>query len=280
MAVTSTPTLRGRRLARELRVLRERAGLTQAEAARRVGMVPSTLNRIEKPAIRADDNDIRALLQLYGLDADRHEAIIKLNTDSWQRGWWTAYGDAFDGTFVMLEEQAEEICVYETMLVPGLLQTPDYARVMYSNRRGSADEDLDRLVAARMARKAILNRASPPKVHAVINEAALRQVVGDADLMRKQISELWSTAVSRSSITLQVLPFTAVPPSALLGAFTLFGWPRDHGLDVVHSEGPLGEWYAESNDQLTRTRLTFDDLSRAALTPEESTEWLAARARE
>ena len=280
MAVTSTPTLRGRRLARELRDLRNRAGLTQTEAARRVGMGPSTLNRIEKPAIRAADHDIRALLQLYGLDADRHEAIIKLNTDSWQRGWWTAYGDAFDGTFVMLEEQAEEICLYEMMLVPGLLQTPDYARVMYSNRRDSDDEDLDRLVAARMARKAILNRASPPQVHAVINEAALRQVVGDADLMRKQLSELWSTAVSRSNVTVQVLPFTAVPPSALLGAFTLFGWPRDHGLDVAHSEGPLGEWYAESNDQLTRTRLAFADVSRAALSPEESSEWLAARARE
>jgi transcriptional regulator with XRE-family HTH domain len=280
MAVTSTPTLRGRRLARELRALRERAGLSQAEAARRVGMVPSTLNRIEKPAIRADDGDLRALLQLYGLDADRHEAIIQLNKDSWQRGWWTAYGDAFTDNFVMLEDQAPQICAYETMLVPGLLQTPNYARTLMRELRGGDEADLDRLVAARMSRKAVLERVTPPEVHFVIHEAALRQVVGDEDLMRKQISDVWSAAVARSSVTVQVLPFTAATPHALVGSFTLFVFPDDHGLDVGHSEGQLGEWYAESNDQLTGIRLAFQDVSSAALSPEESVEWLAARTRE
>lgn len=279
MADVSTPTLRGRRLALELRTLRERAGLTQQEAGDRVGLSKSTLSRIEAAKTRADDGDVAALLQMYGLDADRHPAILQLNKDAWQRGWWTAYGDAFKDNFIMLEEQAPEIHAYETLLVPGLFQTPDYARAMFRNRRGIDDSDLDRLVAARMTRKGILSRIHPPAVHAVINEAAFRERVGDADLMRKQASELWSAALDQSHVTIQILPFDAAPPCALFGSFTLFEF-GDHGLDVAHSEGPLGEWYAESNDQLTKTRLAFEDVSQAALTPAKSIEWLTARTRE
>lgn len=280
MASTSTPTLRGRRLAGELRKLRTRAGLSQTEAARRVGWSKSKVSRIEDSVTRPEDGDVRALLQLYGLDAARHDAIIQLNKDSWQRGWWTAYGDAFTGNFLMLEDQAPQICGYETMLIPGLLQTPDYARTLMRELREGDEADLDRLVAARMNRKAILTRATPPVVHFVINEAALRQVVGDEDLMRKQISELWAVSDERPNVTIQVLPFTAAPPAGLVGGFTLFVFPEDHGLDVGHVEGQMGEWYAESNGQLTGLRVAFEDVSAAALSPTESAEWLAVRTRE
>jgi transcriptional regulator with XRE-family HTH domain len=280
MASTSTPTLRGRRLARELRELRERAGLSQAEAARRVGWSKSKVSRIEEPATRPEDNDVRALLQLYGLDAARHDAIIQLNKDSWKRGWWHAFGDAFTGNFLMLEDQAPQIRAYETTLVPGLLQTPDYARTLMRDLRDGDEGDLDRFVAARMNRKAILNRVHPTNAHFVINEAALRHVVGDEDLMRKQISELWSVSVESPHVTVQVLPFTAACTRGLVGSFTLFVFPDDHGLDVGHCEGQLGEWYAESNDQLTGIRVAFEDVSNAALSPEESAEWLVARTRE
>jgi transcriptional regulator with XRE-family HTH domain len=281
MASASTPTLRGRRLALELRKLREAAGLTQAEAARRVGWSKSKISRIEEPATRPDDDDVRALLQMYGADPARHAAIVQLNHDSWQRGWWTLYDDAFTGNFVMLEGQAPHIRLYEMMLVPGLFQIPEYARVILSNRRGLSDTDLGRLVEARMARKKILHQPSPPRVHAVIHEAALRQSLGDEPLMRKQISELWSLAVTRENVTIQVLPFAvAPPPSALIGSFALFTFPDDHGLDVAHTEGLLGEGYAESNAQLTRTRLAFEDVTQAALSPEQSAEWLAARTHE
>lgn len=282
MADKTTPTLRGRRLAGELKKLRERSRLSQAEAARRVGMSPSKLSRIEDARTRATEDDVSALLQMYGLDIDRHPAILKLVEDSWQRGWWTAYGDAFNGSFYMLEDQAPEVCVYETMLVPGLLQTDDYARTILRARPDVKDEDdLDRLVAARMHRKNILTRSNPPKLSVVINEAALRQVInGDAELLRKQCSELWTVASDRSNVTIQVLPFAAGLPVALLGSFALFNFPDDHGLDVAYSEDPLGEWYAESNDQLTRLRLAFEDVTRAALTPDESLRWLADRTRE
>lgn len=280
MASTSTPTLRGRRLALELRRLREKAGLSQAQAARNIGWDRSTLSRIEKPTIRPDEEDVRALLQMYGVDASRHAAILQLLEDSWQRGWWTVYDDAFTNNFVMLEEQAPDIRLYEMMLVPGLFQTPDYARFVYTNRQNITSAALDRLVEARMARKKILHHATPPQVHAVIHEAALSHTFGGPDLMAGQISELWSLAVTRGNVTIQVLPFSAPPPpSALMGAFTLFAFPDEPGLDVAHAEGLLGEGYAENSADLTRTRVAFEHVSRAALPPEESAEWLAARAK-
>lgn len=279
MADVITPTLRGRRLARELHDIRSRAGLTQAEAARRAGMSKSKLSRIEAAETRASDEDVAALLQLYGIDADRHPAILRLNKDAWQRGWWTAFGDAFRNNFIMLEEQAPAIHAYETLLIPGLFQTPDYAREMYRNRPDLDDDDLDRLVHARMTRKNILTRIHPPAVHVVVNEAAFRARVADADLMRKQASEVWSATTDYEHVTVQILPFVATPACALLGAFTVFEF-GDHGLDVAHSEGPLGEWYAEDTAQLTKARVAFEDVCRAALSPAQSVEWLAARARE
>lgn len=282
MASASTPTLRGRRLALELRKLREAADLNQAEAARRVGWSKSKISRIEEPATRPTNDDVRALLQLYGCDPARHPAILQLNDDSWQRGWWTVFDDAFTGNFVMLEGQAPRISMYETMLVPGLFQTPEYARFVYSNRQNAGGADLDRLVEARMTRKKILHQASPPQVHAVIHEAALRHGrLGEQDLMRTQISELWNLATIRDNVTVQVLPFVAaVPPAALIGSFTLFAFPDDHGLDVAHTEGLLGEGYVESAADLARTKVAFQQVSRAALPPEESAEWLAARTHE
>lgn len=281
MADTITPTLRGRRLARELRDHRQRSNLTQVEAAQRVGISKSQLSRIEAAKERASDEDVSKLLQLYGLDIDRHPAILQLNKDAWQRGWWTAYGDAFNGSFYMLEDQAPEIRTYETLLVPGLLQTPDYARAILRARPDVDEDDLDRLVARRMARKAVLTRSHPPAFSTVINEAALRQVIdGDTELLRKQCSEIWTVASERENVTVQILPFTAGLAAGLLGSFTLFNFPDDHGLDVAYSEDPLGEWYAESNEQLTGLRVAFEDVSRVALTPEDSLRWLVDRSRE
>ena len=280
MASASTPTLRGRRLALELRELRKAVDLTQAEAARRVGWSKSKLSRIEEPVTRPTDDDVRALLQLYGVGPARYAAILQLNVDAWQRGWWTLFDDAFVGNFPMLEGQAPDIRLYETMLIPGLFQTPEYARFVYSNRRGVSGADLDKLVEARMTRKKILHQASPPHVHAVIYEAALQHRIGDPGLMGGQLAELWSLAATRDNVTLQVLPFAApLPPSALIGPFTLFLFPDDHGLDVAHTEGLLGEGYAESSADLTRSRVAFDDVCRVALSPAESVEWLAARTR-
>lgn len=276
MAVVTTPTVRGRRLALELRRLRDRSHLKQIAAARRLGWHRSKLARIEDAATRPTRTDVVELLQLYGVAPDRHDALLHLTEDSWQRGWWTAYGDAFTGNYVMLEDQAPTIHAFDAQVIPGLLQTPDYARTLIRRVRLAEDDDLDRLVAARMTRQTILSREDPPTLHYVVGEAAFRQVIGDEDLMRKQISQVRSYG-EWSNITVQVLPFSAGEPFALEGAFTLFAFDDD-GLDVGHSESLLGEWYAESADQIGQIKVAFEQVAGAAWSPDESAEWLAALA--
>lgn len=275
-----TPTVRGRRLALELRRLRERSDLTLREAASRVGWAPSKLSRIESANARPTDDDVAALLQLYGLDHDKYAAALELNRNSWKRGWWTHYDGAFTGNYAMLEEQAPELSYFQLALVPGLLQTPDYARALLTELAPAKASDIDNLVAARMHRKHILDRSSPPKVHAIIDEAVVRRVVGDEDVMRKQISSLWGMAVERPNVTIQVVPFRTVVHSGLEGSFTVFTFPEEPGLDVAHSEDMLGERYAESSEAVAGARLAFAHVASAAMTPDESVEFLAALARE
>lgn len=276
MAAVTTPTVRGRRLAKELKRLRERAHLNQVAASRRLGWHRSKLSRIEDAITRPTRADVIELLQLYGVEQNRHDAILHLTKDSWQRGWWTAYGDAFAGNYVMLEDQAPVIRSFDAQVIPGLLQTADYARTLIRRVRLAEGDDLDELVAARMHRKAVMSREEPPVLHYVIGEAAFRQVIGGDDVMAKQTSQIWDYAVRYPNLTVQVLPFSAGEPLGLEGSYTLFEFPDDDGLDVGHTENLLGEWYAESADQIERIRVAFTRVSEAAMPPDESVEWLAA----
>ena len=274
MAAVTTPTVRGRRLAKELRRLRERANLKAVDASRRLGWYRGKLSRIEDAITRPTRDEVIELLQLYGVDPDRHDAILHLTEDSWQRGWWTAYQDVFAGNYVMLEDQAPRIRSFEPQVIPGLLQTPDYARTLIRRVRLVEGDELDELVAARMHRKTIMSREEPPELHYVIGEAAFRQVIGDEDLMYKQISQVVDYVIRHPNLTVQVLPFSVGEPLGLEGAYTLFEFPQDDGLDVGHTESMLGEWYAESADQITRIRVAFAMVSEAAMPPEASKEWL------
>lgn len=279
MAAVTTPTVRGRRLAKELQRLREHTHLNQVNASRRLGWHRSKLSRIEDAVTRPTRSDVTELLQLYGVAPDRHDAILHLTEDAWQRGWWTAYGDAFAGNYVMLEDQAPVIRAFDAQVIPGLLQTPDYARTLIRRVRLIEGSGLDELVAARMHRKVILSREDPPHLHYVIGEAAVRHLIGDEDLMLKQVSQIWDFAERYPRLTVQVLPFSAGEPFGLEGAYTLFEFPEDDGLDVGHTENLLGEWYAESADQIEQIRVAFNAVSEVAMPPEESIEWLAALTR-
>src|SRR5215510_1508599 len=118
MALVSSPTTRGRRLAFELRKLREHAELTPTQAARQLGWSLSKLTRIEKAQTQPKTADITAALALYGVDSATHAALIQLTKDSWQRGWWTSYADVFAGSIVALEDEASQIRAWEPQLIP------------------------------------------------------------------------------------------------------------------------------------------------------------------
>src|SRR5690348_12757564 len=126
-----SPTVRRRRIAAELKRLREERGLTLDHAARELGVARSTMSRIENAQVSVRPGDVRTLLELYGLEPDDVAALVQVARDARQRGWWQAYSDVLPGWFevyVGLEQAASEISTFEVALAPGLLQTPDYAR--------------------------------------------------------------------------------------------------------------------------------------------------------
>lgn len=279
MALVYSPTTRGRLLALELRRLRERSGLEQAGAAKALAWSKSKLSRIEGAEVKVTEVDILALLQLYGA-GERADTLIRLRKDSWQRGWWTAYSDAFTGPFVALEDQATRILTWETQLVPGLLQTKEYAHALIGTLRHDEDPKVvhDR-VTARINRQRILDRPDAPEYRAVLDESILRRQIGSAEITRDQLSHLVEMG-RRPNITIQVMPFTAQIHPGLDGPMTLFSFASDDDLDVAYAEGLGGDVYLESATELRRIRVATQSIGEAALLPEESLDHIAALAKE
>ena len=187
MAGTQSPTVRRRRLALELRRLRESAKLTCEEVAEQLECSASKISRVETGRVSVSPRDVRDMLQIYGVPESQREGLVQLARDSRQKGWWHAYSDTIQphfATYLGLESAASEIRIYEVSLIPGLLQTEEYARTVISaGMVNSPRDDIERQVKLRMARQPTLTRDDPPKVWAVLDEAALRRRVGGADAM-------------------------------------------------------------------------------------------------
>ncbi|WP_160147053.1 helix-turn-helix domain-containing protein [Thermomonospora echinospora] len=263
-------------MAFELRKLRERAGLTPSQAARQLGWSLSKLTRIEKAQTQPKNADIEAALALYGVDDATHAALAKLAKDSWKRGWWTAYADVFSGSIVALEDEASEIRAWEPQLVPGLLQTEDYAREVISTYTGD-QVAVQRRVMARMNRGMLLRRPNAPQLHAVLDEAVLRRAIGGREVIRKQLTAL-TEAAGRPNITIQVLPFDAGAHRGLEGSMELLSFNDDDELDVAFAEGPMGDIYLESAEEVARIRVGLEAICHVAMSPSESVKFITALA--
>jgi transcriptional regulator with XRE-family HTH domain len=276
------PTVRQRRLAQALRELRHEAGLTQDAVAARMGWHTSKLFRLENArSPRVDWLDVRELMDMYGVRSPHREALIQLAKDTRMMGWWTPYRDVFTGSYVALEDEASAMRLYCPELVPGLLQTEDYARaVIRAVRPGYDDESVERRVTARLTRqKVLLDRTSPPELVLVLNEAVLRRLVGDADVMAAQLEAL-QAAAQRRRVTLQVLPFSAGAHAGLEGGFVVIQFPGETDPDVVYVEGIMGDLYLESVEEVKRYQSAFDRIQAVALSPQESLTSISVRARD
>jgi transcriptional regulator with XRE-family HTH domain len=266
------PTVRQRRLAQALRELRHEAGLTQDAVAARMGWHTSKLFRLENArSPRVDWLDVRELMDMYGVRSPHREALIQLAKDARMMGWWTPYRDVFTGSYVALEDEASAMRLYCPELVPGLLQTEDYARaVIRAVRPGYDDESVERRVTARLTRqKVLLDRASRPDLVLVLNEAVLRRLVGDAQVMAAQLQELHDAGQQRR-VSLQVLPFSAGAHASLEGGFVLIQFPGEDDPDVVYVEGIMGDLYLESVEEVKRYQSAFERIQAVALGPQES----------
>jgi transcriptional regulator with XRE-family HTH domain len=279
MASEQSPTVRRRRLALELRRLREAARLTCEEVADHLECSASKISRVETGRVSVSPRDVRDMLELYGVPPQQRESLVQLARDSRQKGWWHAYSDTMQPqfvTYVGLESAASEIRIYEVSLIPELLQTEDYARaVIRSGMMNSPPEDVERRVALRMARQPAITRDDPPKVWAVLDEAALRRRVGGAGLMRLQLEHLLAQAALQN-VAVQVIPFGGGAHPAMGRPFIVLVFPERVDTDVVYLEDLTSALYLEDVADVDRYNVFFNHLRASALSFDDSSALVAS----
>jgi transcriptional regulator with XRE-family HTH domain len=265
------PTVRRRRLGAELRRLREESGLTIERVAKSLECSDSKISRIENGQVGASPRDVRDMLELYEVDAQQRDALIEIAREARQKGWWHAYRDVpVVPASIGLEEGATALRMYAALLVPGLLQTRDYAiAVLRALQPGLDAEQFERWVDLRLRRQSLLDRAGAPALWTILDEAVLRRPVGGAEVMRDQLRRL-AEASERPNVTLQVLPFAAGEHAGMDGGFTIFGFSRSADSDVVHLDNSSGDLYLEDPEEIRRYNEVFDQLKTAALRPDDS----------
>jgi hypothetical protein len=285
MPARSSPTVKRRRLAAELRHHREAASLTIDEVAEQLEWSTAKISRIENARVSVLPRDVKFLLRTYDLSEndDAWEVLLTLARESRQKGWWQQYGEAVPDwfeVFVGLEAEAATIWGYDAEFVPGILQTEEYARAVHRAQLIIATEDeIDRLVRVRMARQELLTSDDAPQVWLILNEAVIRRVVGSAQIMREQLSRLID-ASKLPNVTLQVVPFAGGAHPAMDGSFKLLGFPEPSDPNIVYIEYHTGALYLEKAAEVQRYSLTFDHLRATALSVDASRALMARAAEE
>jgi transcriptional regulator with XRE-family HTH domain len=269
---TRTPTGRRRRLGAELRRLREAAGLTIDRVAEELECSPSKVSRIETGQVSATPRDVRDMLGLYRVDDARLEAMVQVAREARQRGWWQKFVDVPDGVpaYVGLETAATSIDVYMALLVPALLQTPDYARaVIAAVRPDLPRSEIDRRVELRLRRQDLLDQERPPRMRVLLDDTVLRRPVGGPAVMAAQRLRLLADA-GRPAVTVQILEVEAGAHAGMDGPFTIFGFPAPAEPDVVALDSAADALYLEEPEDVARYRRVFELLLPAARSPEDS----------
>jgi transcriptional regulator with XRE-family HTH domain len=243
VAGAQSPTVRRRRLALELRRLREAAKLTCEEVAEQLECSASKISRVETGRVSVSPRDVRDMLEIYGVPEPQRDALVQLARESRQKGWWHAYADSLQPhvlTYLGMETAASEIRIYEVNLIPGLLQTEEYARaVINAGVVTSPRFDVERQVAVKMERQRLA--MTSPQVWAVLDEAALRRQVGGPEVMR-----------------------------------VILAFSEEADPDVVYLKNLTGALWVENVEEVDRYNLFFNHLQATALSFENSAALMTA----
>ncbi|MEV6652348.1 helix-turn-helix transcriptional regulator [Streptomyces sp. NPDC051219] len=269
--MAGSPTARRRRLAIELRKLREDSGLTCTQVGKELDWSGSKVNRMETGQGRVQPSDIDALCRFYGTSDELRELLKSLAKESKTKGWWRAHGDAVPAWFsvyVGLEQAASNLHTYQGEFVPGLLQTSEYATELSRAAADQTDEEIQRLVDVRLRRQELLTATSAPDLWAVVHQSALSHVVGTRQVMAAQLERMLELVKLRN-VTVQVLPFDAGAYPAT-GPFTILGFPEQEDPDVVYREGLTDSVYLEQPADVQLYTKAFDHLRALALSPQRS----------
>lgn len=281
--MTYSPTVRIRRLARELAAMREAAGIKNAvEAANLLGWSQSRISRYENGNFRnMDERDVREMAALYGVtDQARVEALVEFAKQGKERGWWSSYRDVFRGQLPDFEHGCRRYCNYEGAFVPGLVQTPSYMEAVFRGAQVLNEESgqVKRRMEARLARQEnVLGRIPPVMLSFVIEETVLTRPVGGWRVMHEQIAHLRQMA-EQPNIEIQVLPASLGAHLGMNGPFIVLDYADDPSL--AYLETLIHSVFLDDKEDVQRYAQLFGHLQGLALPPVESAQHLDQRLRE
>jgi transcriptional regulator with XRE-family HTH domain len=272
-----SPTVRRRRLAAELREIREAKGRSGESVAAALRWSPSKISRYERAKTGLRPREVERLLDYYGVTGDRRSRLLALAEDATQKGWWEDFGDILSEDyrqFIGLEYEAASLAIWHVDVVPGLLQTEAYARHIigsYSRVEPVAPRMIGRLVKVRMQRQDVLDRDGVD-VDVVLDESILMRRIGDRSVMYEQLMQLAEKA-DRPNITIRVLRLDS--QHTVFGeSFVIFGFEADDDdpmlQDVVSTEHLRSGFTVEGERDTYLHRIAFRMLAEASLGPEES----------
>ncbi len=282
MASNVNPTVRRRRLGQELRRLREAKGMTAEEVAERLLVSQSKISRLENGRRSISQRDVRDLCGVYEVEDQRMvDSLMEMAKDSRQQGWWHAFGDVPYSVYIGLETDAASLRVYDPQVIPGLLQTRPYAEALITGALPeTASSDIDNRVQVRLRRQErITALENPLRLWTVLDEAALRRIVGNKLLMREQLESLVEQS-QLPHVTVQVIPFDMGAHPGLNGQYAILEFPDAADSSVVYIEGVTSDLYLEKAADVQKYSVMYEHLRAQALNVDQSRQFIADLAKE
>ncbi|MFI7501341.1 helix-turn-helix domain-containing protein [Streptomyces sp. NPDC049687] len=282
MTSNVNPTVRRRRLGQELRKLREDKGMTAEQVAERLLVSQSKISRLENGRRSISQRDVRDLCGVYEVQDQRIvDSLMEMAKDSRQQGWWHAFGDIPYSIYIGLETDAQSLRVYEPQVVTGLLQTRAYAEAIV--RGGSPEnsvEEVEKRVQVRMRRQERISaEENPLRLWVVLDEAALRRVVGDRNVMREQL-EYVVDMMQQPHVTVQVLPFEMGAHTGITGQYAILEFADTADASVVYIEGVTSDLYLEKALDVQKYSVMYEHLRAQALNVDQSRQFILNVAKE
>ncbi|MFG2990912.1 helix-turn-helix domain-containing protein [Streptomyces sp. NPDC048257] len=272
MGVTVNPTVSRRRLGAELRRLREISGMTTQQVATRLLISQPKISLLENGRRLIKPRDVRDLCELYGVrDQLRVGRLMQMAGESDRQGWWNAYDDIPYGPYIGLETEAAAIRCYESQVIPGLLQTPAYARAVIAGTipHATAEQASTRLEVRTRRQDRLRAPGNPLRLWVVLDASALCRVVGSREVMREQLEHLTHVS-ARPHITVQVLPHEVGAHPGVSGQFTLLEFAEATDGSVVYLERFTSDLYLEKRSDVRRYSDMYAHLQAQALSPDRT----------
>ncbi|MEV7867671.1 helix-turn-helix transcriptional regulator [Streptomyces sp. NPDC088124] len=274
----ATPTLCRLQLGSELRQIRLKRGLTSTQVVQKLLWSPSKLTRLETGEnATVEPADVMALCQIYGVGEEiaaqlkEYAAVTKLKREWWQATAFRPLLNPGNRALFGMESSASAVHTYQSEYVPGLLQTPDYVRVIHRHANyDRSDEEIDNMVELRITRQGVFHRKPPLRYAAILGESVIRRQVGGRPVMKAQLAHIIEAA-SAPNVTVQVIPFEIGVHRGMNGAFSTFRFRDDFALKpIVHLEHLADHWVLRREADVELYENAFNELQAMAPGPEDS----------